>query len=306
MPIYVALDSVDVWMNKSDFLLDKDNYPTLVAGCPPDGFSPDGQLWGNPIYNWEKMKQDNFSWWIKRIKRHLELYDIIRIDHFRGFAGYYAIPYGDATARYGAWHSAPGKELFKTVNETFNDAKIIAEDLGFITPDVRELLEFTGYPGMKILQFAFYDEDAEFLPRMYKTSNCVVYTGSHDADCTYTWIKNIEGDAKKRFKKECLEKTTYKGVYAMIYLALSSTANLSIIPIQDYLCLTNEEGRMNTPSTASGNWTYRLSNRYNTNTLKEKIKTITLETSFLDVILNSLFIPILLSKISSNFSPVFG
>lgn len=279
MPIYVALDSVDVWMNKSDFLLDKDNYPTLVAGCPPDGFSPDGQLWGNPIYNWEKMKQDNFSWWIKRIKRHLELYDIIRIDHFRGFAGYYAIPYGDATARYGAWHSAPGKELFKRVNETFNDAKIIAEDLGFITPDVKELLEFTGYPGMKILQFAFYDEDAEFLPRMYKTSNCVVYTGSHDADCTYTWIKNIEGDAKKRFKKECLDKTTYKGVYAMIYLALSSTANLSIIPIQDYLCLTNEEGRMNTPSTASGNWTYRLSNRYNTNSLKEKIKTITIETS---------------------------
>ena len=279
MPIYVALDSVDVWMNKSDFLLDKDNYPTLVAGCPPDGFSPDGQLWGNPIYNWEKMKQDNFSWWIKRIKRHLELYDIIRIDHFRGFAGYYAIPYGDATARYGAWHSAPGKELFKTVNETFNDAKIIAEDLGFITPDVRELLEFTGYPGMKILQFAFYDEDAEFLPRMYKTSNCVVYTGSHDADCTYTWIKNVEGDTKKRFKKECLDKTTYKGVYAMIHLALSSTANLSIIPIQDYLCLTNEEGRMNTPSTASGNWTYRLSNRYNTNTLKEKIKTITIETS---------------------------
>ena len=132
---------------------------------------------------------------------------------------------------------------------------------------------------MKILQFAFYDEDAEFLPRMYKTSNCVVYTGSHDADCTYTWIKNIEGDAKKRFKKECLDKTTYKGVYAMIYLALSSTANLSIIPIQDYLCLTNEEGRMNTPSTASGNWTYRLSNRYNTNSLKEKIKTITIETS---------------------------
>ena len=132
---------------------------------------------------------------VKRIKRHLELYDIIRIDHFRGFAGYYAIPYGDATARYGAWHSAPGKELFKTVNETFNDAKIIAEDLGFITPDVRELLEYTGYPGMKILQFAFYDEDAEYLPRMYKSSNCVVYTGSHDADCSNTWIKNISGDA---------------------------------------------------------------------------------------------------------------
>ena len=279
MPIYVALDSVDVWMNKSDFLLDQNNYPTLVAGCPPDGFSPDGQLWGNPIYNWEKMKNDNFSWWIKRMKRHLELYDIIRIDHFRGFAGYYAIPYGDATARNGKWYSAPGKELFKTINETFKDAKIIAEDLGFITDDVRELLEYTGYPGMKILQFAFYDEDAEFLPRMYKSTNCVVYTGSHDADCSATWIKNVEGDAKKRFKVECLDKTSYKGVYAMIHLALSSVANLSIIPIQDYLCLTNEEGRMNTPSIAYGNWTYRLSNRYCTNKLKEKIKEMTILTN---------------------------
>ena len=279
MPIYVALDSVDVWMNKDDFLLDEANYPTLVAGCPPDGFSPDGQLWGNPIYNWEKMKNDNFSWWIKRFKRNLELYDIIRIDHFRGFAGYYAIPYGDTTARFGAWHQAPGKELFKTVNETFKDAKIIAEDLGFITDDVRELLEYTGYPGMKILQFAFYDEDAEYLPRMYKSSNCVVYTGSHDADCSNTWIKNISGDALTRFKKECLGITTYKGVYAMIYLALSSKANLSIIPIQDYLNLTNEEGRMNTPSIAYGNWTYRLSNRYATNKLKEKIKEITIKTN---------------------------
>ena len=279
MPIYVALDSVDVWMNKDDFLLDEANYPTLVAGCPPDGFSPDGQLWGNPIYNWEKMKNDNFSWWIKRFKRNLELYDIIRIDHFRGFAGYYAIPYGDTTARFGAWHQAPGKELFKTVNETFKDAKIIAEDLGFITDDVRELLEYTGYPGMKILQFAFYDEDAEYLPRMYKSSNCVVYTGSHDADCSNTWIKNISGDALTRFKKECLAITTYEGVYAMIYLALSSKANLSIIPIQDYLNLTNEEGRMNTPSIAYGNWTYRLSNRYATNKLKEKIKEITIKTN---------------------------
>ena len=279
MPIYVALDSVDVWMNKDDFLLDEANYPTLVAGCPPDGFSPDGQLWGNPIYNWEKMKNDNFSWWIKRFKRNLELYDIIRIDHFRGFAGYYAIPYGDTTARFGAWHQAPGKELFKTVNETFKDAKIIAEDLGFITDDVRELLEYTGYPGMKILQFAFYDEDAEYLPRMYKSSNCVVYTGSHDADCSNTWIKNISGDALTRFKKECLAITTYKGVYAMIDLALSSKANLSIIPIQDYLNLTNEEGRMNTPSIAYGNWTYRLSNRYATNKLKEKIKEITIKTN---------------------------
>lgn len=279
MPIYVALDSVDVWMNKSDFLLDEANYPTMVAGCPPDGFSPDGQLWGNPIYNWDKMKNDGFSWWIKRIKRHLELYDIIRIDHFRGFAGYYAIPYGDATAKFGKWYSSPGKELFKTINEIFPNAKIIAEDLGFITDDVRELLDFTGYPGMKILQFAFYDEDAEFLPRMYKTSNCVVYTGSHDADCTLTWIKNIDGDAKIRFKKECLDITHYKGVYAMIYLALSSVANLSIIPIQDYLCLTNEEGRMNTPSIPYGNWTYRLSSRYATNKLKEKIKEITILTN---------------------------
>lgn len=279
MPIYVALDSVDVWMNKENFLLDENNYPTLVAGCPPDGFSPDGQLWGNPIYNWEYMKNNNFSWWINRIRRNLELYDIIRIDHFRGFSGFYAIPYGDTTARFGHWEKAYGKELFKVINATFKDAKIIAEDLGFITIDVRELLDFTGYPGMKILQFAFYDEDAEFLPRMYKTSNCVVYTGSHDADCTKTWIKNISGDAKVRFKKECLDISNYKGVYAMIFLALSSKANLSIIPMQDYLCLTNEEGRMNTPSIPYGNWTYRLSNRYNTNSLKNKIREITILTN---------------------------
>ena len=279
MPIYVAVDSVDVWTNKDYFLLDEDNYPTMVAGCPPDAFSPKGQLWGNPIYNWDKLKEDNFSWWIKRFKRNIELYDIIRIDHFRGFAGYYAIPYNDTTAECGKWYHSPGKELFKKVNETFPHLKVIAEDLGYITPDVIELLEFTGYPGMKILQFAFYEDDAPFLPRMYETSNCVVYTGSHDADCSLSWINNLSFKTKERFEKECLSKTSYTGVYALIYLALSSIANLSIIPIQDYLCLSNEEGRINTPSIPYGNWTFKLDDNYITTSLKEKIKNITLLTS---------------------------
>ena len=279
MPIYVALDSVDVFTNKEYFLLDDANYPTMVAGCPPDDFSPKGQLWGNPIYNWDKLKEDNFSWWIKRFKRNIELYDIIRIDHFRGFAGYYAIPYNDTTAEFGKWYFSPGKELFKKVNETFPDLRVIAEDLGYITPDVIELLEFTGYPGMKILQFAFYDDDAPFLPRMYETPNCVVYTGSHDADCTLSWINNLNIEPYERFEKECLSKTSYTDVYALIYLALSSIANLSIIPIQDYLCLSNEEGRINTPSIAYGNWTFKLDDNYITTSLKEKIKNITLLTS---------------------------
>ena len=279
LPIYVALDSVDVWKEKEVFQLDDDNYPICVAGCPPDGFTIDGQVWGNPLYNWEYLKRNNFSWWIKRFKRNLELYDIIRIDHFRGFAGYYSIPYLNSTARGGKWNSAPGIEFFNTINETFKDAKVIAEDLGYITDDVIELLEFTGYPGMKILQFAFYDDNSIMLPRMYNTKNCVVYTGSHDSDCTLSWINNLDEKTYARFENECLSKTEYKGVYALIYLALSSSANLSIIPISDYLMLSNEEGRINIPSIPNGNWTFKLNNKYITNSLRNKVLEITTITN---------------------------
>ena len=276
MPIYVAHDSMDVWQAPEQFLLDEDYNPRVVAGCPPDGFSPDGQLWGNPIYDWTLMETDGFCWWQKRVQESFKIYDILRIDHFRGFAGYYNIPYGDTTARGGKWDSAPGIALFRTIAKSFPKAKIIAEDLGFITPDVRELLDDCVFPGMKILQFAFYDDDAEYLPRMYPHSNCVVYSGSHDADCTKSWIKNIsERSVKARFRKECPSRDGQSRTYDVIELAMSSRANLAVIPMQDYLELTNEEGRMNTPSVADGNWNWRLSKRYRTKSLTKKIKDMT-------------------------------
>jgi 4-alpha-glucanotransferase len=257
MPIYVAYDSVDVWRNPSIFLLDERLNPTFVAGCPPDGFSPDGQMWGNPLYNWKVMREQGFDWWVKRIAQNMRLYDILRIDHFRGFAGYYCIPYGDETARNGHWESCPGKELFATVKERLPNARIIAEDLGFLTPDVRELLDFCGYPGMKILQFAFFDDDSEYLPRMYTTDNCLVYTGSHDSDCTRTFCRNLEGEVLTRFKQECHAYHKSR-TQALIDMALDSRANLAVIPLQDWLALTNEQGRMNTPSVPYGNWTWRV------------------------------------------------
>lgn len=278
MPIYVAHDSMDVWSSPEQFLLDGDFNPTVVAGCPPDGFSPDGQLWGNPIYNWELMENDGFDWWKRRVKASFHLYDILRIDHFRGFAGYYSIPYGSTTAREGKWNSAPGIALFRTINEKFPKARIIAEDLGFITPDVRELLADTGFPGMKMLQFAFYDDDSEYLPRTYKNANCVVYPGSHDADCVKSWYRNLSGDALRRFKRECPRNRAQSRAYDLIELALASRANLAVVPIQDYLELSNSEGRMNTPSVAQGNWNYRLSKRYRTKAFTEKVKNLTLRT----------------------------
>ena len=278
MPIYVAHDSMDVWAAPEQFLLDEDFNPTVVAGCPPDGFSPDGQLWGNPIYNWELMEKDGFSWWVNRVRLAFSLYDILRIDHFRGFAGYYNIPYGDTTARNGKWDAAPGVALFTKIAETFPKAKIIAEDLGFITDDVRDLLLHAGCPGMKMIQFAFFDDDNEYLPRMYDTKNCVVYASSHDSDCTYSWLKTLDKSAKKRFNKECPRNKEQSRVYDVIELAFTSIANLAIVPMQDYLELSNEEGRMNTPATAEGNWAWRISPRYNTAKLRSRMLALTEKT----------------------------
>ncbi len=257
MPIYVAFDGVEVWSRPEEFCLDQDLNPTVVAGCPPDGFSPDGQLWGNPIYNWKRMKEEGYRWWIDRLSLAMKLYDIVRIDHFRGFAGYYTIRYGESTARDGWWNEGPGKDLFKAVALALPKARIIAEDLGFITPDVRELLDYTGFPGMKILQFAFFEEDNEYLPRTYTTDNCIVYTGSHDADCTRSWVDGLQGETKERFKRECQRLKGESATRALIRMAYESRADLAVIPWQDYLELTNEEGRMNTPAVAEGNWTWR-------------------------------------------------
>lgn len=254
IPIYVAYDSVDVWSNTDEYLLDENLNPTFVAGCPPDGFSPDGQLWGNPIYDYSKMEKNGFKWWCSRIKICASLFDIVRIDHFRGFAGYYSVPYGEKTARNGHWEKGPGGKLFDAINQSVPNAKIIAEDLGFLTDDVRELIAYCGYPGMKILQFAFFDEDSEYLPRLYANKDYVVYTGSHDADCTRTWAENLVGDTLKRFKRECSHIKGLNPTYKMIKLAFDSIAELAVIPLQDWLLLGNEEGRMNTPSVAQGNW----------------------------------------------------
>ncbi len=278
MPIYVAHDSVDVWASPEQFLLDENYNPTLVAGVPPDAFSDLGQLWGNPIYNWEKMKNDGFEWWLKRIGRAFKLYDIVRIDHFRGFAGYYAIPYGDETAVGGWWNDAPGSELFKAVNENLPKARIIAEDLGVITDDVKALLAETDFPGMKMLPFAFYDDNSDYLPKNYKTENCIVYTSSHDSDCAKSWIMELPKDAEECLDRERKKVKGESRVYSVIRLAFESRANLAVVQMQDYLELTSEEGRMNMPSTASGNWAWRMSPRYNTKALRKKIASLVKET----------------------------
>lgn len=278
MPIYVAYDSVEVWRNPDQFMLDENLAPTIVAGCPPDAFAEKGQLWGNPIYNWERMREDGFSWWVARVKRNFELYDMLRIDHFRGFAGYYAIPYGEETAENGEWLVGVGKELFERINQTVPRARIIAEDLGLITDDVTELLEQTGYPGMKVLQFAFSDAQNEYLPRNYKNSNCIVYTSTHDSLTAKEWYDALDEETKKQFFKECPVRFGQTPTYALIRFALDSRANLAMVALQDYMEIGGE-GRINTPATAIGNWTWRVSNRFATSALKRKILDVVEKTS---------------------------
>ena len=215
------------------------------------------------------------SWWLDRVGRSFDLYDILRIDHFRGFASYYSIPYGEETARRGEWTEAPGKELFETVRERFPRAKIIAEDLGFITDDVRELLSVTGFPGMKMLQFAFYDDNSEYLPRTYTTDNCVVYASSHDSDLAVSWYRSLDKVARARFNRESGREKGESAAMALMSLAMNSRAALAILTVQDLLELKNEQGRMNVPSVAEGNWSFRVSTRYRTKRIKEKLISLT-------------------------------
>ncbi len=272
MPIYVAHDSVDVWRAPDQFLLDGDYNPTVVAGCPPDAYAEDGQLWGNPIYDWAKMEGEGFGWWIDRVGASFALYDLLRIDHFRGFAGYYTIPAGDENAKNGSWRTAPGAALFDAIREEYPEGKIIAEDLGFITDDVRELLEYTSFPGMKVIQFAFYEEDSEYQPRMYTTDNCIVYTATHDSDCTRTWYEELGAKEKALFRRECRPKAGESPTYAAIRCAMESRANLAVITMPDYLELTSEKGRINVPSVPAGNWTWRIDPAYDTVKLRNKIR----------------------------------
>lgn len=277
IPIYVAFDSADTWANPELFQLDKDRTPIAVSGCPPDAFSPTGQLWGNPLYKWDVHKKAGYSWWITRFVFCLDLYDMLRVDHFRGFDEYYTIPYGDTTAEHGDWVEGPGYELFQALhNKLGNDINIIAEDLGFMTETVKELLEETGYPGMKVLEFAFDSrDDSDHLPHNY-VSNSIVYTGTHDNDTIIGWYNSI-GKEDREFSKEYLNNynTDINDIHwDFIRSALGSVSKLCIIPIQDYLGLGGE-ARINTPSTLGGNWKWRLTKGEITTDLVKKIRELT-------------------------------
>ncbi|WP_343102110.1 4-alpha-glucanotransferase [Romboutsia sp. MSSM.1001216sp_RTP31141st1_G3_RTP31141_220114] len=276
IPIYVALDSSDTWANPELFQLDKDCIPTAVAGCPPDGFSETGQLWGNPLYYWEYHKYTEYEWWIKRIEYSLKLYDVVRIDHFRGFDEYYSIPYGEKTAINGAWEKGPGLDLFKYIKEKLGDVEIIAEDLGFLTESVKQLLKDTGYPGMKILQFAFDSrEESDYLPHNYD-KNCIVYTGTHDNSTIKGWYEKINPQDKRMCVNYMNNKYTRESIihWDFICLAMRSVANTCIIPVQDYLGLGNE-ARINIPSTLGDNWKWRMNPNCFSKNLIKKIRMLT-------------------------------
>jgi 4-alpha-glucanotransferase len=262
MPIFVAYDSSDVWANPQYFYLNPDGTPSVVAGVPPDYFSETGQLWGNPLYRWDVMQAEGFGWWIARIRQSLETCDLVRIDHFRGFEAYWEIP-GDAhTAVRGRWVKAPGEALFQAVRKALGDAPIIAEDLGVITPEVEALRDGFGFPGMKILQFAFSDETNPFLPHNYpEDGNVIVYTGTHDNDTTLGWYKTAP-EEEKEFMRSYLQDnditfdTPAEVPWALITLAFKSPAKLAVVPLQDVLGL-DTEARMNYPGKVGGYWSWR-------------------------------------------------
>ena len=257
LPIYVSGDSADVWANRSQFQMDEEGRPTEVSGCPPDGFSADGQLWGNPLFDWEEMEKDGYAWWLRRISFQFRLYDTLRIDHFRGFDSYYAIPYGETTARNGRWRPGPGIGFFQTVNRVLGEKDIIAEDLGFLTPSVRQLLRESGYPGMKVLEFAFDSrgEESDYLPHNYD-KHCVVYAGTHDNDTIQGWMASAPPEDAE-FAKAYLRLTEEEGYHwGMMRGAWGSPADLAVMQFQDLLGL-GSEARMNVPSTLGTNWKWR-------------------------------------------------
>lgn len=274
IPIYVAFDSADTWAHPELFQLDENRKPIGVAGCPPDVFAVTGQLWGNPLYDWDYHKKTGYEWWMERIAYCYKLYDVVRIDHFRGFDEYWFVPYGDKTAENGRWEKGPGYDLFRVMKERLGEKKVIAEDLGFLTDSVVELVDKTGYPGMKILQFAFDSKgESEYLPHHYD-KNCVVYTGTHDNDTTAGWMESIP-KKDRVFAKHYLNARGKKELYwEVIRAAMASTADTAVIPMQDYLGL-GSEARMNTPSTLGDNWKWRMTEDVLSKKLAKKIKKMT-------------------------------
>ncbi len=270
IPIYVALDSADVWSDPREFQLDENNLPTAVAGVPPDYFSEDGQLWGNPLYNWDYMKSDGYGWWIRRIEGAGKLYDIIRIDHFRGFESYWAVPYGDKTAVNGEWVKGPGMDFVSVLRNWFWNISFIAEDLGILTDDVRALLRDSTFPGMKVLEFAFDSKEAsDYLPYMYE-KNSVCYAGTHDNDTLLGWIATANRDDIACAKDYLNVERDEDLPAAIIRAGMASCANLFVAGIWDYLELPSS-ARINVPGTLGGNWQWRLSADDLTTELAEKI-----------------------------------
>ena len=276
IPIYVAFDSADAWANPELFQFDAENLPTAVAGCPQDGFYADGQLWGKPLYRWDYHRETGFAWWIRRIAYCSELYDVVRIDHFRGFDEYYSIPYGDTTARNGHWEKGPGIALFDAAKNRLGELNIIAEDLGYITDSVKKLVADSGFPGMKVLEFAFDSrEKSDYLPYTYE-KNSVVYTGTHDNETIAGWYAGLD----KSDLKMCTDYMNIDRIpgkeyhWDFIRLAMLSVSDLCVIPIQDYLGLDNR-ARINHPSTLGTNWRWRLAKGQLSASLLKEIREMT-------------------------------
>ena len=257
IPIYVTMDSCDVWMHPALFRLDASRCPTCVAGCPPDGFSEDGQLWGNPLYDWPKHEQSGFAWWVERVRAAARFFDVVRIDHFRGLESYWSVPYGDETARNGKWVPGPGMKLVKALREGVPELDFIAEDLGYLTPAVEQLLRDSGFPGMKVLEFAFYDDNSAYLPHNH-TANCVCYTGTHDNLTLAQWLATESEETVGRAVKYLGLNETEGYCRGLIRGGMSSVARIFVAQLQDWLEL-GAEARMNTPGALStDNWSWRL------------------------------------------------
>lgn len=274
LPIYVSPDSADLWAAPSLFQTDTDLNLIDVAGCPPDRFAPLGQLWGNPLYNWPKHEAENFNWWVRRLRYAGQIYDLLRIDHFRGFESYYAVPAEHTTAEHGVWRPGPGLPFIATIKERLPNLEIIAEDLGVITPEVRQILDASGFPGMRVLQFAFDSRaGSEYLPYRYPF-NTVAYTGTHDNTTTEDWQYSSPASTVQ-FAREYLDTDDPDELtWRFIRAAMSSPANTCIVPMQDFLRL-GAEARLNTPGTRQGNWRWRVDGKMLTDDLAEQIRQIT-------------------------------
>lgn len=275
VPIYVPLDSADVWANPQLFQLDNDRRPKSVAGCPPDSFSADGQLWGNPLYDWQAMADSGYRWWIGRLQAAARMYDVVRLDHFRGFESYWAVPAGDTTARNGQWVPGPGMDFVRTVQQALPQLEFIAEDLGFVTPQVRQLQLDSGYPGMKVMEFAFDSrEESDYLPHLYPVDS-VCYTGTHDNVTMVQWFQEATAE-DVAYAKAYLGLNQEEGyTWGMIRGAMGSVSRLCVVQMQDYLEL-GKEARMNFPGTlSSANWTWRAETGFDSPALAKKIAALT-------------------------------